>query len=217
MEAQGSAHRTGPRRQRGWITEALGDEQPPSPSPAQSRARACLAGQVPTSRTPVMTERAARAGAKHSVSSFLSEGWNSAPIILTPNPRELVHETVQFVRFTDIIPLPPSHTLILVKSHICSRQSVLEHVQNLQGGARTGHITLSPSPTLRQDGIPLASSKREQPAVTVSPGVGWVGWDYSARMSDSRLENWKGKTQAGQTLWLSRKERLLPFRMACLF
>ena len=54
--------------------EALGDEQPPSPGPAQSRARACLSGQVPTSRTPVTMERAARAGAKQSVSSFLSEG-----------------------------------------------------------------------------------------------------------------------------------------------
>ena len=51
----------------------------------------------------------------------------------------------------------------------------------------------------------------------MSPGVGWVGGDYSARVSDSCLENWKGKTQAGQTLWLSRRERLLPFRMACLF
>ena len=53
--------------------EALGDKQPPSHGPAQSRARACLSGQVPTSSTPITTERATRAGAKQSVSSFLAE------------------------------------------------------------------------------------------------------------------------------------------------
>lgn len=53
---------------------ALEEEQPLPHGPAQSRARGCLSGQVPTSSTPVTTERAAQAGAKQSVSSFLAEG-----------------------------------------------------------------------------------------------------------------------------------------------
>lgn len=53
---------------------ALEDEQPPPHGPAQSRARGCLSGQVPTSSAPVTTERAAWAGAKQNISSFLAEG-----------------------------------------------------------------------------------------------------------------------------------------------
>lgn len=175
MEAQGSADRTGPRRQWGCITGGTGGCTAPLHGPARSRARACLWGQVPTSSTPITTERAARAGAKQSVSSFLAEGWDSAPIILTPNPRELVHETVQFVHFSDVIPLPPTHILILIKSHICSRQSALEHVQNFQGGARTGHIALSPSPTLRGRTASLLPQVRESSLQSLCISWSWVG------------------------------------------
>lgn len=177
MEARGSADRTGPRRQWGCIAGGTGGcaAPPPPPRPSAVQGEGVPLGPSAHFQYSYNNGKGRTGRSQAERFFFLAEGWNSAPIILTPNPRELVHETVQFVHFSDIIPLPPTHILIFIKSHICSRQSALEHVQNFQGGARTGHITLSPSPTLRGRTASLLPQVRESSLQSLCVSWSWVG------------------------------------------
>lgn len=93
------------------LREVLKEEQPPSRGPRAAQGEGeRLRAKCPFSIFLNRTESVAHAGAKQRAASFLAEGQNSTPIILAPHPRELVHETVQLIHFTDIIPLPPNHT-----------------------------------------------------------------------------------------------------------
>ena len=146
MEACGSADRTGLRRQWGCITGGPGGWAASAPRPSAVQGEGVPLGASAHFQCSCNNGKGClgRSQAEH----FFLSCWRLKFSSHNSDKRTCAWNSTICTFYRHHPPTCQSHTN-LVKSHICSRQPVLEHVQNLQGGARTGHRTLSPSPTLR--------------------------------------------------------------------